>query len=250
MNRLHPTLLAACLATAFIPLPATAHGVGQSSWSLGAVVDVRPGGDGGRVMAITPGGAAERLGLREGDRVLSVNGRAIGGEGDASALEGALQASDGRLRIEAVRNGEPLVLSGAADPGAAADGAGCGYVATSGGTPRLSENVYPVRVFDIDGNGTPLASGSHELAAGTHVLLVEELVDRHRLDPWQRDRRDRMRERLGPRAAKALVVEVAADTRYRIGARLLPGRLDSRGIGSNGFWEPVVWETEPARCTR
>src|SRR5690606_37369625 len=110
--------------------------------------------------------------------------------------------------------------------------------------------VYRVQVFDIDGNGTPLQSGSHRLPAGAHVLLVGERVERHRLDPAQRERRERMRERLGPRATKALVIDVAANTRYRIGARLLPGRLDTAGINSNGFWEPVVWATEPARCER
>ena len=46
---------------------------------LGAVVNPQPG-DGGppRIMAITPGGAAERMQLSVGDRLLAVNGTAAG----------------------------------------------------------------------------------------------------------------------------------------------------------------------------
>src|SRR5690606_5146921 len=173
----------------------------------------------------------------------------------------------------------------------------CGRVSTTGAPPRVSENVYRARIYDIDGTGTPLGR-THELQAGTHVLLVEEGIDRHRFDPMQAERRDRTRTRtasgapacpggrtpdrragppvpvaadgierhrfapmpaerrarprprLGPRAAKALVIEVAADTRYQVGARLLPDRLDAAGIHSNSYWEPVVWEVTPEPCRR
>ena len=247
-----PLLFAACLllAASFDLGAATPAGEG-GRWSLGAVVDVRAAdARGAQVLAVTPGGAAERLGVQPGDRLLAVNGRALDA-GAADALAEAVQAGNGKLRLELARDGRRLALSGQADRDPLASAAdACGRVTTSGSPPRMSENVYPVRIYDIDGTGTPLGAW-HELQAGTHVLLVEEAIDRHRFDAMQLERRDRMRARLGPRAAKALLVEVAADTRYRVGARLFPERIDTAaGINDNGYWEPVVWATEPAPCRR
>lgn len=248
-NRLS-LLLAGCLLAASFQLHAATAPEDDAGWSLGAVVDVRDAGsDGARVLAVTPGGAAERLGLRPGDRLLAVNGRALDANA-AEALAAAVQAGDGSLRLEVARDGRRLALSGAADRDALATATdACGRVSTTGAPPRVSENVYRARIYDIDGTGTPLGR-THELQAGTHVLLVEEGIDRHRFDPMQAERRDRTRTRLGPRAAKALVIEVAADTRYQVGARLLPDRLDAAGIHSNSYWEPGVWEVTPEPCRR
>lgn len=242
--------LAGCLLAANFQLHAAAP-EDAARWSLGAVVDTRTAdGNGAPVLAVTPGGAAERLGLRPGDRLLAVNGRALLDANAADALAEAVQSGNGALRLDVGRNGRRLALSGTADRDPLANGVdACGRVTTSGAPPRISENVYPARIYDIDGAGTPLGS-THELQAGTHVLLVEEGIDRHRFDAMQAKRRDRTRARLGPRAAKVLVIEVVADTRYAIGARLLPDRLDAAGIHSNRYWEPVVWEVTPEPCRR
>lgn len=253
MKPIHASLLLSLLlaAGAGAPVHAASPPTGAGDdWSLGAVVDVRDAGStGARVLAITPDGAADRIGLRVGDLVLAINGHRLDQDNAATALRQALDAGDGRLRLDVVRDGERLTLAGAADRDAlAGTGSGCGFISTGGATPRVTELVFPVRVFDIDGDGTPLAAPSHKLAAGRHVLLLEEWIAANRFDAMQFDRRLRMRERLGASAAKALVVQIAPDTRYMIGARLLPDRLGSAGINSNSFWEPVVWAQEPAPC--
>lgn len=53
-------------------------------------------GDGVRLAAVTPGGPAEKAGLRSGDRVLTVNGKPVrdGDAGSARELVGPLKAGD------------------------------------------------------------------------------------------------------------------------------------------------------------
>ena len=53
---------------------------GQSRYELGAVVDVRRASvNGVTILAITPGGAADRMGLQTGDQLRVVNGRRLDG---------------------------------------------------------------------------------------------------------------------------------------------------------------------------
>lgn len=230
-----------------------------SRYELGAVMDVRrPHVDGITVLAITPGGAADRMHLRVGDRLLAVNGQRLDdGLKPSATLESALQDSGGELRIEAIRDGQPLTLSGRADAtasptaGDAGNMAGaCGYVTTHGAPPKLGRRIFHASLAGIDGGGTPLPSNRHRLAAGPHVLIVREHIGADRFDPVQRQRRETTLRRLGPRAYKVLIVDIEPDTRYRIGAQLLEDRLDSDSIRANAYWKPVVWEEVADDCSR
>jgi membrane-associated protease RseP (regulator of RpoE activity) len=94
-----------------IERPARVH------YGLGAVVDPQPIDAGApHVRAITPGGAAVRMGLREGDRLLRINAVDLSNaQAPAEALRAAVQGGAGDLHIELLRNQQRLSLRGTAD---------------------------------------------------------------------------------------------------------------------------------------
>ena len=238
-------------ASAVIAVPA----VGSTTHAdLGIVVDGRRTGEQGvQVLAVSPGGAGERMGLKPGDRLLSINGRPLTGVLAPNALIGEMLAAGGAIQVELERDGARMSLSGAADqgPGMVAQPAaqGCGYVSTLGAPPRVSRNIFRAEITQINGRSTPLTpQNRHELPVGRQVLVVREEIDRHRINQAQLLRIERMQRREGHRGFKTLVVDVAPDTRYSIGAELLPDRMDTDSIRANDWWRPVVWESRQEAC--
>jgi hypothetical protein len=243
ISRRRTLLLAMCLALAMA-------GTASAQWTpstFGAVTDLRQTQDGLAVLAITPGSNAERIGLQVGDRIQSINGRSfVDSRQPASLLGQTLAESGGELRIEVVRNGSTQILAGrVAATTSSATGAvvGCGFVTTGGTAPRISQGIYFSRVTRIDGRSTPLGLiNHHQLDAGPRVLIVAEGIEEHRLSLAQRRQRAWLKRREQARAHKALVVDVAPNTTYFVGARLLTDRLDPDSIRANAYWEPVVWQ--------
>jgi membrane-associated protease RseP (regulator of RpoE activity) len=223
-------------------------------YELGAVVDVRQASaNGATILAITPGGAADRLGLRAGDKLRAVNGRRLdSAPKPSSTLESALQEGNGALRVEAVRNGKTLALSGradAVDPATQKGARSCGYVSTLAGVVPRSKGVFQAEITQIDGNSTPLQpTNRHRVKTGKRVLVVREFIDPARLNSAQLQQIAKMKKFAMARAYKSLVVDVEPGVSYRIGARLLKDKLDTQSIRDNAYWEPVVWEKVPEAC--
>ena len=229
----------------------------QSRHELGAVVDGRQASaEGVPVLAITPGGAADRLGLRPGDRLRMVNGRRLDDTPrPSSALESALQDGNGALQVEVVRDGKRLMLSGRADIARKATNnpreakPSCGYVSASAGVVPRSENVFRAEITQIDGQSTPLRPEyRHRLPAGKHVLVLRELIDPVRFNSSQLQQIAKMRKFAHVRAYKSIVVDVDAGMSHRVGALLHKDKLDAEGIRNNAYWEPVVWEEVAEAC--
>ena len=223
-------------------------------YELGAVVDVRQASrDGIAILAVTPGGAAERMGLRTGDRLLAINGRRLDGTPKpSSTLEGALQESSGALQVEASRNGKPLVLSGHADavhPAASGNSTSCGYVSTRAGVVPRTQHIFRADITQIDGRSTPIEPAyRHRASTGKHVLVVREFIDSNYLNSAQLNQIAKMKKFAFARAYKSFVIDVKPGIGYRIGARLLKDRLDTQSIRDNAYWEPVVWEEVAEIC--
>ena len=221
-------------APALAQPPAYADPQAGRHYDLGAVVDVRRAAPGGlRVMAVTPGGTADRIGLRAGDMLQSINQQSLTGDArPAPVLEQAIRAGGGALRVELLRAGRPLSLSGSLDPRRPAAGAGCGQLSDRlDGLPATS-HVRRIDITQIEGHGTPAApSTRYPVAAGTRVVIVREHVPQ----PPQRP--------LSTYASKAMVLDVEADATYFIGARPIAGD------GTGDAWQPFVWQTlkEPCR---
>lgn len=230
----------------------------QVRFELGAVVVPRADGA-PAIMAITPGSAAERLDLRVGDRLVSVNGQRLAGTADPVAtLQSAIAADDGTLRVEYLRAGKVQAASGTADVvaipayrlvvGAASTGDCDGFVSDQGVQPR-SHGIYAADITRVDGRSTPLRPvNRHRVEAGRHVLTVRETIDRTWLNRAQIHAIERMQLRERARAYKPLVVDVRPGQTYKIGARVLRDRLDAASIRANAYWEPVVWAVEDGGC--
>ena len=223
-------------------------------YQLGAVVDLRQASKKGvTVLAVTPRGAAERMGLRAGDQLRAINGNRLDGTTKpATTFDNALQDSDGNLQIEAVRNGMKLMLSGKADMTAELSPASrqaCGYITDQARPTPRDEDIFAADITQIDGRSTPtIPRNRHRVDAGKRVIVVREFIHPSRLNSSQLLQIEKMKKFSFARAYKSLVVDVKPGTSHRIGARLLRDKLDAQSIRENAYWEPVVWAEVPETC--
>ncbi len=229
----------------------------RTHYELGAVVDVRaPDPRGLPVLAVTPRGAAERIGLRRGDRLLRVNGVAIASAArPATALSQAVSAADGQLRLDVRRDNRTTALTGNADKialpaytlslgsatGAASVRAGCGRISTFDAMPR-GERRFPVVVIAIDERTPPSEGEIMRLPAGKHRLLLAERIDSDRFNAVQLKQRDA----LGRKAYKTLEVDIAPDTTYLLSASL--ERDNGVRVSDATYWQPHVQGTSRENC--
>lgn len=244
----------ACAATAsWAPLlvPAMAQAINRE---FGIILDTRRAGvDGATVLAVTPGSVAERIGLRPGDVLVSVNGRdMLDAAAPGTALREALDAPGG-LREVVVRRDDltlPIDVPAADPPPAASRPTGCGYVAIDGAVPRNTRAIHRAEIVSIDGIGTPVLSSPprHRVDAGRHVLLVRERIDDHHFGSLAQSERERQVARRTSHAYKVLVVEVPPGKAVHVGARLTTTLPDIAAIRANRYWEPVVWNVVDAAC--
>lgn len=225
----------------------------RTQLELGAVLDVRRADPAGLpVIAISPGSAAEGAGLRPGDRLVSVNGVAFASGDPTHVLYGALASRDGEFELAVDRGGEALSLSGRADRrqlpayrlsvAAGEPVSGCGRVSTFDVAPRR-QHIYPAVLIAVNGRlPGPTSSETFRLPAGRHVLTVAENIDTEQFGAAQALQRSRG----SANRYKELELEVAVDTTYQLGARLI---LEQRNeIRSRAYWEPVVYAQRQETC--
>ena len=249
MNLLRLISLALASALALVPgITLAQSGIARE---LGAVIDTRfSHASGPEVLAVTPGGAAQTMGLRPGDRVQSINGISLRNEGNlAVRLDHALGAQDDGVRLEVLRTGELVSLSGSLQPPAQDAAAGCGYVSDDDQTPVVTEGIHAAEITSIDGRSTPLEpQNRHRLPAGEHVLVVSEKISGQYFNGVQARLRNQMKRRTLARAYKAIVVTVEPDVRYSIGARLVRNAMGNDAMRANAYWEPVVFKQRAQAC--
>lgn len=263
MSILLRTLCAVLLAGAVCaPAPATPSvpafpaaltaATGNAASELGVVIDFRRVGVRGvTVLAVTPGGTGERLGLRPGDRIVAANGFSLTETRQPSAaLASALSEKGSPVRLDVLRDGRSLTLQGSAAPTTTAAPAprGCGHLTAGGAHPRTGRDIFPVLVIGIDGeNVLPQQSSRHRVETGRRVVVVRERVDASRFSQFALDERERQKARHGMRLDKVMIVDVAPDTTYAIGAKAIRP-IPTGAVRDNSFWEPVVWRTSAEPC--
>ena len=222
-------------------------------WELGAVIGLPSGESAPRVMAVTPGAAAERMGLRAGDRLLAVNDQPLpAGAPGAAQLRAELDRGQGHVAFEVQRDNQRVPVEGALDrlevPGytleiAANAASGCGRVHT-GLKPPVSEDLYPVVLHEIDGRlPGALNDQVFRLSVGRHVLKLSEAIDGKRFTMLQNVRRGQL---MRQERFKYLTLDVEANTTYRLGVKFFDDKREP--IKDQAYWQPVVWKQFDDSC--
>ena len=244
----------------------------QRASNLGVLVDsARDARDGLHVLGVTPGGGAERMGLRAGDVLIAMNDMSLAGDGGAAAAN-LRRTVDGlpdgnALAFQISRDGHTQTVSGplasvyvpamrlhvgdGMQVASNADGAtamtaerasGCGRISDFDVAPR-QQQLHSARIISIDGvTPGPTGATSYRVAAGSHVLTVANRIESRYL-PFN----DRARNS-GVASAhyKKLTIDVAPDTTTLIAARL---NEDKRNESQNdAYWDPVAWKQVAEAC--
>lgn len=243
---------------------------------FGAIVDARFRAESDRsglpVAAVTPGGSADRIGLRAGDRIVAVNGTSLLGLGADAAgrsvamqrLRDALVSQSDDLAFGIVRDGQPRDLHGSVRvvslpayrlelgnalasstyaAGTAGDGTStCGRISIFDTAPR-GKQQYPAVVIAIDGKTPNTNAETFRVEPGLRRVTVAEAIDAEQFGSTQRIARDRR----GRERYKDIEIDVQPGVTYRLGSQFILEQRNS--IRDNAYWTPVVWgeSAEPCR---
>ena len=229
--------------------------------NFGALVD-RDHQDGLLVLGILPGGSAEELGLRTGDRMLAANGIALNGPGGSDRFRTLLSMLDDgdEIDLRIRRTDRTVDLSGPvtvhALPAArlalipAADGdtetrdddrSRCARVSVFPAAAR-SKHLFPAIAVTIDGRSGSVDQDTFRVSPGRRLITVAENIDSDRFSAIANRRRI-----AAPTARhKSLEIDAQAGVTYFVAARLYPEHANR--IGEGRYWEPVVWKTRSERC--
>lgn len=245
---------------------------GQHVTELGVLVDSARETSGGlHVLGVTPGSAADKMDLRAGDVLMSVNGAALDGSGTTSAArlrqsvdslsnggtlafeinrEGHSQSVSGELAsiyVPAIRlhvgDAAQLASSGSGTAAMAAEAVGgCGRISEFDVAPR-QQQLHAAKIIAIDGQAPgPTGTQSFRLSVGPHVVTVANLID-HKYLPFNDIERN---SGLTASHYKKLTVDVRPDTMTLVAARL---NADKRNDWlHDAYWDPVAWKQIAERC--
>ena len=245
--------------------------------NLGLLVDSKgSGSDGLRVLAVTPGGAAERMGVHAGDSLISLNGAPLADPAAATTLRKTVEElpNGSALALDVRRDGHAQKLSGTlrsvyvpamhltigdgvalasneggaasapavSSPARASYGDGCGRISDVDVAPH-QQQLFAAKIISIDGTTPgPTGARSYRVPAGQHVVKVAERIEGRYLSF-----NDRQRNAGVPgNQYKTLTVDVAPDTTTLIAARF---NEDKRYEWKDGaYWDPVAWKQNAETC--
>ena len=251
----------------------------QKVSNLGLLVDSKGGAaDGLHVLAVTPGGNAERMGLRAGDVLVALNGAQLSSADGAATLRNTVDTlpDGGRLDFNVRRDGRATTVGGAATSmylpamhlsvgsgtalasnagsnaaagssqgaygnGPADTSQGCGRISDFDVAPR-GQGLHKATIIAIDNHAPgPHGSQSYQVSAGPHTLKVSENIEERYFSFNSRQRNSQVGG-----GYKTVDVNVAPDTTYLVAARLNEDKRDNPANGA--YWDPVVWKETPETC--
>lgn len=229
--------------------------------NFGLLVD-RDHEDGLLVLGTLPGGSAEQMGLRAGDRLVAANGQGLRGPGSSERMRSLLDGIEegDPLDLQVLREGTEQRLVGTVDslelPAMRvellpADGGGrvpadpdsrCARITTFPAAPR-SRSLYPARLIAVDGE-TPGTAGqdTYRIEPGRRVLTVAEVIDSSQFQAIA----NMQRSREARNTYRTLEIDVQAGVTYLLAARLHRDR--STRILDASYWQPVIWKERAEPC--
>lgn len=220
--------------------------------------------DGLRVLGTLPGGSAERIGLRAGDRLLAANDVDLRGDGGSARMRSLLDALDDgdTLTVRLQRGGRELELAGTVDAiqlpamrvelqtgGAGGDGhvpgdpeSTCARITTFPAAPR-TRDLFPANLVAVDGRspGT-VRQDSFRVSPGRRVLTVAESIDPSYFSGVANSQRSRRAGQLH----KTIEVDIQPGVTYLLAARFIRDR--SSEILDGSYWQPVIWKERAEPC--
>ncbi|HEV7490438.1 MAG TPA: PDZ domain-containing protein [Rhodanobacteraceae bacterium] len=252
----------------------------QKVSNLGLLVDSKGGAaEGLHVLAVTPGGNAERMGLRAGDVLVALNGTSLASVEGAATLRNTVDTlpDGGRLDFNVRRDGRTQSMGGAsasmvlpamhlsigngtalasnaganAAAGSPAEGyngaspvnggSGCGRISDFDVAPS-GQGLHEATIISIDNKAPgPHGSKAYLISAGPHVLKISEHIPSRYFSF-----NDRQRNAQVGGGYKTINVDVAPDTTYFVAAHLNEEQRDNPAHGA--YWDPVVWKQVPESC--
>lgn len=256
----------------------------QKVSNLGLLVDSAGGASGGlTVLAVTPGGSAERMGLRAGDVLVSLNNTSLSTADGAATLRRTVDAlpENGQLSFDVRRDGRAQTMTGASasmylpamhlsiGDGAALAANTSPALAANTSTPVQApqEAAYPAtdspqgcgRISDFD-----VAPRQKDLHAATIISIdgtapgpfgaraFQVAAGTHVVKIGERIKSkyisfdDRMRNSASAAVYKNLTIDVAPNTTYFIAARLNENERNNPNHGA--YWDPVMWKSVDENC--
>lgn len=205
----------------------------------------------GEIMSVREGSVAATMGVRAGDRLLQVDDIKFSSQALADIVAYLEGLEHGRDLTAIVARGEQTqTLTGTVvatvipgwrlevDVGNEqvdiADSDACGRISVFA-TPPQTRDLFPAYFSEIDGENAPPRRSIIKLSPGKHVIELHELIQ----DPW-------VRRKKGLQQAKAIEVDIKADTTYYLAAKFI--REKRLSTFKEEYWEPVVWRETQQAC--
>jgi hypothetical protein len=257
----------------------------QKVSNLGLLVDSKGDtGDGLHVLAVTPGGNAERMGLRAGDVLLALNGASLTADNGAATLRRTVDAlpDGGRLDFNVRRDGHAQTMGGASasmylpamhlsigsGTALASNSAAGSSASPAAASPSQGGSSYSTASTGAEGCGRisafDVAPRQQQLHAATLIAIdgvapgpfgaraYSVKPGHHVVKVGERIESRYISFPQAQRNAplyggyKTVDVDVAPNTTYLIAARL---NEDQRNNPTNGaYWDPVMWKEVPEVC--
>lgn len=219
------------------------------SMQFGMVLDFINGTEGLTVLSVSPGGFAQKIGIKVNDIILSIDDYVVNPTNYMTALKKLKDKQHESIRFNVAREDGKLQLLGSVEPlkipslnlvafrsDAKEDtSSNCGRVSVFQ-LPRGSNKLYSATFYKInDRNLMTRDDTSYKLKPGKHTIFIKEQIQGTQIT---RNRNSR---------AKAIEITVEAGKQYALAAEFIP---ENRMLSfRNDYWRPALWKVTNRKCT-